>query len=282
MPARRSNVVVLIYGDESADETKERVFAVAGVVGYEEAWASLEEKWRARCGGIPFHANDCESNRGDFEGFPDPENKRRYREFTTLLADSGLGGYGIALDLMARHEVFPDIPPTQDYYKCFLELIERMRNFADYNGETAKFTFDMRPEGPYNSGVLYSIARNSKDWKPYLDSEIGFAVARDNPRVQVADLFAREVMKALDNRIGPVKRVPRKSWLCLSDTKRFHMEVYTREWFLDLKKNLPKLEMETGMSMLAYAQWLKDTKRKIDNISNRFAYMKHVIERDGE
>jgi hypothetical protein len=40
--------------------------------------------------------------------------------------------------------------------------------------------------------------------------------------------------------------------------------------------------METGMSMRSYAEWLKDTKRQIDNISNRFAYIKHVIERDGE
>jgi len=41
------------------------------------------------------------------------------------------------------------------------------------------------------------------------------------------------------------------------------------------------LEMELGMSMLDYGKWLQDTKR-IDNLSNRFAYMKYVIERDGE
>ncbi len=97
----------------------------------------------------------------------------------------------------------------------------------------------------------------------------------------MADLFARETMKALDNLTGPVKRQPRKSWVCLANTGRFHMDVYTKEWFLDLKNHMPRLEMELGMSMLDYGKWLQDTKR-IDNLSNRFAYMKYVIERDGE
>lgn len=274
--------MISVYGDESADETRERVFSVAGVVGLEEDWQSLQQKWDERCGGIPFHANDCESNQEDFKHFPDPENKARYKDLSLLLANSGLGGYGIAVDLIARREIFPATPAGLDYYKCLLELIERMKNFANYNKEKVKFTFDMRPEGPFNSGFLYSIARSTSSWNPHLDSEIAFACSKDNSRVQVADLFAREVMKVLDNMIGPKKRKARKSWLALSKTGRFHMEVYTKEWFVDLKAKMPKFEMETGMSIRDYGQWLKDTKRNIDNISNRFAYMQFVIQRDGE
>ncbi len=161
----RDIVVIAVYGDESADETKERVFAVAGVVGDEQSWNLLQEKWEERCDGIPFHANDCESNHGDFERFSDQENKARYKDLTILLADSGLGGYGITLDLVARRDVFPQALPVLDYYKCFMELIQRMKNCANYNKEIAKFTFDMRPEGPYNSGVLYTIARMHKGYK---------------------------------------------------------------------------------------------------------------------
>jgi hypothetical protein len=52
------------YGDESSDETKQRVFAVGAVVGAEEQWVELEAKWVDRTGGTPFHANDCDSNQG--------------------------------------------------------------------------------------------------------------------------------------------------------------------------------------------------------------------------
>jgi hypothetical protein len=280
---RRNIAVIAVYGDESADETKERVFAVAGVVGDEDSWASLQARWDERCGGVPFHANDCESNQGDFRVFSDQENKQRYKDLTSLLATyQGLGGFGIALDLIGRRDVFPEAPAGLAYYKCFLELVQAMRNCAAYNKEIAAFTFDMRPEGPHNSGFLYSIARKTSDWTPFLDTEIRFACAKENTRIQVADLFAREVMKALDNRIGPTKRPTRKSWTCLASTGRFHMDVFDKKWFLDLKANMPKLEIETGMSMRSYAQWLRETKRNIDNISNRFAYIGYVIQRDGE
>jgi hypothetical protein len=282
MPARRVVFVVSVYGDESADETKERVFAVAGVIGFEEQWVALQEKWDQRCGGIPFHANDCDANQGDFAQFSDPENKKRYTDLTVLLANSGLGGFGIAVDLMARREIFPQTPAGLDYYKCFMELLSSMRNFAANNREQVKFTFDMRPEGAHNSGFLYALARGTSTWEPFLDSEISFACSKVNSRIQVADLFAREVMKAWDNKIGPVKRKPRKSWLCLRDTDRFHIEVFGREWLLDLKKKLPKLEVETGMSVLGYHEWLKSTRRNIDNLSNRFEYVRVVIQRDGE
>ncbi len=58
-----------VFGDESADETQQRVFAVAGVIGSEGAWAELEAKWVTRNGGIPFHAADCESGHGDGGAF---------------------------------------------------------------------------------------------------------------------------------------------------------------------------------------------------------------------
>ena len=77
---RRIAIVLLVFGDESADETKERAFAVAGVVGSEQQWASLETQWIARCAGVPFHAKECDSNHGDFAAFTHNQNKDRYRD----------------------------------------------------------------------------------------------------------------------------------------------------------------------------------------------------------
>lgn len=274
--------MMLVFGDESCDEKKERVFAVAGVVGTEKQWDWLEERWLICCDGTPFHAKDCESGYGNYRGRTSEQNKELYKALTIMLAASEMGGFGIALDLAAQKHVNPDALESLAYYKCFLELIQRMRNCAEYNKQIAKFTFDKRPEGVYNSSELYAIAQNTKDWNPFLDSEIGFACSKTNPRIQVADLFARETMKALDNMVGPTKRPVRKSMKCLSDTGRFHIDVYGEEWFRTLMPNMPKLEQQTGMSMADYKSWLVMTNRMTDNTSNRFAYIKYAIQRDGE
>jgi hypothetical protein len=271
-----------VFGDESTDESKQRVFAVAGVVGNEERWAPLEQAWIHRCDGVPFHAKDCDSDHGDFAHFSHKKNKNRYRDLAMLLAGSDLGGFGIAIDLAAQRAVFPEAMSGLAYYKCFVELLEKMRNCADYNGETVRFIFDSRPEGEYNTGILYAMARRTPNWEPFMDSEIGFASSRDTARLQVADLLARETMKAVDNRFGPIRRPTRKSWLCLHDTGRFHIELFARDWWEGLKVRMLDLEKHTGMSMTEYAQWLVATKRMVDNISNRFAYMNYAIERDDE
>jgi hypothetical protein len=56
--------VIYVYGDDGADANKERVIAVSVIAGREEWWQSVEDQWVVRCGAIPFHATDCESNHG--------------------------------------------------------------------------------------------------------------------------------------------------------------------------------------------------------------------------
>lgn len=87
--------MILVYGDDSAGEKKERVCAVGVVIGTEDRWKDLEEKWLERTGGIPFHANECESDRGDYANRPHEANKTLYRDLTTLLVESELGGWGV-------------------------------------------------------------------------------------------------------------------------------------------------------------------------------------------
>ena len=87
-------VMLLVYGDESMDETKQRVCAVAGVGGTEEQWSALEWRLTRRTNGLPFHANDCDSDQGDYTNRPHWENKNLYRDLTIMLANSGLFGFG--------------------------------------------------------------------------------------------------------------------------------------------------------------------------------------------
>ena len=212
--------MIHVYGDDGADAKKERVVAVAVIAGTEEWWQNVEDQWIVRCGGIPFHATDCESDQGDYKNIPTEENKAMYRDLTGILASSLLGGIGIAIDLAAQTKIIPGALPLA-YYRAFLECVERAANVAENLGEIAELTFDISTENEHNAGLLYAWARNGDArFRKWLAPEISFVPWRKSPRVQTADLLAFEAWKALDHTVGPVKRT-RKSWELLRATQRF-------------------------------------------------------------
>lgn len=111
-----------VFGDESHDQTKSRVFAVAGLLGDAREWFEVREKWRSRLNGVVFHAADCESGHGDFKQMCAPERMQLHSDLTQIIAGSKLMGYGSAIDLAGCRAVspntieqFPDMP----YYDCF-------------------------------------------------------------------------------------------------------------------------------------------------------------------
>jgi hypothetical protein len=272
-------VMLFVYGDESMDETQQRVCAVAGLIGTERQWNALEWQWAQRTNGVPFHGNDCDSDHGDYASRPHWENKELYRDLTILLANSGLGGYGQAIDLAAKNSIFPESEDLA-YYTAFQRVIFAMKNVAQNMGDVAELTFDMRLESEHNAGFLYgSLRENEPDHAPYLASKISFEFAKNNPRIQVADLLAREAMKALDNQVGPVKRPIRKSWQALQETDRFVVDAFSTDWFQDMKRKLPEMENKLGMDRNSYLQWLRERQRQ-HSISNMFAYADWTARRD--
>ena len=47
-----------VFGDESHDAAKKRVFVVAGLLGNSDTWAEVREKWKDRLPeGLIFHAS---------------------------------------------------------------------------------------------------------------------------------------------------------------------------------------------------------------------------------
>ena len=153
--------------------------------------------------------------------------------------------------------------------------MQAMRNCAFHYSGVAKFTFDTRRESQHNTSLLYDMATKSPTIKDQLFPNIAFECSADNPRLQVADLFAREVMKALDNLVAPIKREPRKSWMALYKTGRFHAEVIGVSWFESLQQQMPMLESDTGLSRDGYLRWLSENKRQ-HNTTNLFLYMERV------
>ena len=275
--------MILAYGDDSADEKRERVCAVAGVVGTWRAWRLLEREWLARTNGVPFHAVDCESDQGSYRDTSHRENKALYRDLATMLADSFVCGIGAVVDLIAARRLFanPDIEDIS-YYRSFTRVIEAMREVAEENGEIANVTFDMRLDTEHNVSLLYGTAReNQPEWTPYLAEKITFTFSRREPRIQVADLFAFECMKDLDNCVGPVKRDPRKSWLALEQTGRFKIEKYDNAWFQGLKKNYAELEKRVGFNEGDYKNWLQK-RRRSHNMTNLILFYDWFDKRKGQ
>lgn len=265
--------MIYVYGDDGADENRERVVAVSAVAGLEEWWRDLESRWIPRCKGIPFHAKDCESDYQDYRGIPHEENKAMYRELTQIAADSSVSGIAVAIDLTAQQKVFPGSLQIS-YYRAFVEVIARVADMAESVGHIAKLTFDVSGETEYNAGLLYSQIQGSEprliEW---LDPEISFVSAKKSPRVQVGDLLAYEAWKALDHTVGPIKR-KRKSWDALRSTGRFETYSYSHDWFGDLAKNIESGEVakRANFTQQDYFDWLTSVGRQ-HNLSNLFTFL---------
>jgi hypothetical protein len=264
-PERVCALMILVYGDESTDERQERVFAVAGIAGTEEMWNAVETKWVERTKGIPFHAKDCDCNpgRGDYALFSHEENRALYRDLTQILAQSYLCGFASAYDLAAQRDAFPGPfePPT--YYQPFVDVVEMMYRIGMRGSETVKLTFDSRVEIEYNAALLYAhIREDNPNWKETLADEISFVSSRTNPRIQVADLFAREAMKALEHDVRPSGRPPRGSWRALKETERFTVWSRSSDFFQDLKDDRPNLIDIFGNVPKDYGDWLQRHNRQ--------------------
>jgi hypothetical protein len=53
-------MVISIFGDESSDESHERVFSVSGLVGTDDEWVEADALWKAATQGEEFHAAEWE------------------------------------------------------------------------------------------------------------------------------------------------------------------------------------------------------------------------------
>ncbi len=271
--------MILVYGDDSADEKKQRVSAVAVVFGSGQAWKWLQPKWKARNQAIPFHAKNCESNYGDYRNIPHEKNKALYKELVTLITRSDIGGFGIAFDLTAQRRIIPDALDLA-YEVAFMMILEKMLKASVHFSQISKFKFDISTENRYNAGLLYANIRDGEPIaKKVFSHEIIFGHAKECPRLQVADLLTFECMKVLDNMVGPKKRRPRASWEALTSTERFGCLCFGQEWFEGLKADIPNLEKKLGFTMRDYNNWLHQKGRHHDK-SNLFQFSHAIVKRN--
>jgi len=277
-------VVMLLsgFGDDSADETKSRVFAVASVIADDDIWRELERLWLERNKGVPFHATDCDSDSKLYAGRSHAENKELYKDLAQMLAHSGARGFGVVVDLAAHRKFFPNVPEELSYHFCFVRVVGFLARYAVRAGAAElKLSFDNRLETNFNAAYMYSVMLQDDDlpYRQVLAGDISFLCSGKNPKIQIGDLYARECMKLLDNIVGPVKRDKRKSMLALEETGRFGADMYSDEFFQDMHDRMGELQRRAGYNQQDYLQWLERHKFP-DTVSNRFKFLALLVAKD--
>jgi hypothetical protein len=256
-------MVISIFGDESSDESHERVFSVSGLVGTDDEWVEADALWKAATRGEEFHAAEWEHAKR----FDD------YKAATQALIASHVAGVVISMDLVAFRSVIPDQLPDAGYYACFSKLISGMsrewhlwneRAIANPQGgeplvTQVCFTFDDRKRSASNAGRIYAALKDME--KPERSRLLGADVSfdsRKNPRIQMADLVAREAMKDLDRRVGPKSYPKRKSMIALENSGHFRFVEFHRAYFERLAAYVANMDKDEDF-LRRYRGWLVGT-----------------------
>jgi hypothetical protein len=247
------------YGDESADETRQRVFALAGLFGSASDWRTFTRQWKARTGGKIFHAAACDSDKGDYENIDHKANKKLYADLSHIIAESPLIGNAISISLPDYKEILAPCLDENPYYLCFQHIIINLarRSSVCIPPDRIKFVFDRNVEIEHNASALYDRAVNGRwstaRYRQLMEDEISFATRR-NIGIQAADLIAREAMKLLDNRSGPTSRPTRLSTQALQASGRIKFRIYDRGWCQGVIRDSRDAQYEKT----EYFAWLKE------------------------
>lgn len=271
-------IVYCTYGDESRDDTLNRVYAVAGVWGHQEDWDAIEGPWKERLSGRTFHAADCEFGHGEFSDLKHGEGKKIFRDLTELVANSKLFGIGTAINVSEYREIFPLDFEDAPYLWGFgdvLRHVTELTSVALDKEQITEVTFDRNEPIQFNASAMYEWMRVSKKLGRHLADKLSFACRR-TVGIQVADLFAREVMKNLDSRLSGSGRTIRLSFARLRDTQRFIVTSQGKADFESKKKALSISSYRGDASLDAYRRWLDENRLK-DCLTNRIEHMKNVF-----
>jgi hypothetical protein len=273
-----------VYGDESADERQQRVFAVAGLLGSAKDWTVFRRKWLKRTDGKPFHAADCEAGKEDYKGIPKIERLRLYADLTKLLAASNLMGVGVAVSIrdfneLLRNRIYGGEEP---YFLAFHTVVNVLGQWSAVSipPDTVEFIFDHHPTNEYNAGALYHYVNqlNDAEFKKLMSGKVSFAT-RQEVGIQAADLLARESMKLLDNRLGPRVRPSRLSYEELRKNGRIRFRILTRGW---CEGFLSKAQDDT-YPQAEYHEWRAQHGLVGDTLFNRLRYESYrYTEQDNE
>jgi hypothetical protein len=173
-------MIVSVFGDESHDETKQRVFAVSGVFGTEAEWETVITPWLEYTKGEEVHVADWE-HKG---------RKNDIKALTQILAKSDVAAFAVSLDLCSFREHLGEAMNEMGYFKCLTDILRiMMTETENYNPRGPsqpitglEFTFDHRKPTEGNAGTLYQLMATLREWDDaeVFSSKISFDT-RSNP-----------------------------------------------------------------------------------------------------
>lgn len=287
---RKNRLVITmltVFGDESHDEKKQRVYVVAGIAGIQQEWDDLEPKWIKRTGGVPFHSSDCEADQGDYKTNTHDENLKLYADMVNIILNSSLMGFASIVDLVAFNEFFPDIIDHMPYFFSFSKVIDYfdcLRPLYFPPEKKVEFIFDRNLQTQGAAVLMYDYITQLEEYKyrtNYLDT-VTFAKRDERIGIQVVDVVAREAMKNFDNYLMGSKKIARQPVKILSSSGRFLFDIFGRDYWESLKKQIDSLEEKSGVNGEDYHSWLTRNKIQGDNASTRLRYLLQLPKPIGE
>jgi hypothetical protein len=265
--------MITIFGDESYDEQKRRVFAIAVVFATSEQWAKLQDTWLDRTHGITIHSAELESDRGYFKSHTHSDNLALYKDLITIVAESEIRSFSASMDIRKMDELFPGSVKQQPYFHCFIEaLIACAEGIKPTSMDDLEIIFDRNQESATGARILFDSLVSSNGWKEsgLIPNRLSFESRERYVGLQVADIVARETMKAMDNIQQGEPLPPRKSIEALHKTGRFHSNHFTEEYFIGMKAFMDSDPL-FSTAWKAYRKWLSDNGLQ-DHARLRFLY----------
>jgi hypothetical protein len=227
-------VLAKVYLDESADEKRERHFAVGGFVGIDDYWAELDAAWKERTKDLkePFHSTDCDSFQGQFKGWGVSDRNTLMADLVDIVRASKIGGVGFFCPICDYADVFDSHGEYDAYYFCLKATMIFIANESESSKHGIYSEFMIEENSAANPTAAYKSVKGVEGWRASRRM-ISFAEGGKNIiGLQAADLMARESFKLIDNRgTGRNIRVP---LLRLQD--RVRIFGWSREGLEDLKR----------------------------------------------
>jgi hypothetical protein len=230
--------------------------------GSKEDWNEFEIEWSKVTKGKEVHASECETR-----------DKRFYAQLVTALAHSNLFGWGAVMSLEDYSRIFDQSVRELPYYFCFQKVVEHFAEFTSLmipRGK-AELTLDRNRKTQHSAEFMYKYFISLSEWadREFLADGISFS-SREDPKIQGADLWAREVMKHGERIMVLSSTNMRLSLQAFRRTNRFGFDMFDKAYFEDMKRQI-KERHRPGHSIHEYHQWRTRQKMQ-DTTENRIRY----------
>lgn len=261
------------YIDESYNAKDQKLFVLSCLIATGKSWLEMERTWKLHLraknkqlkkAGRPeisrYHATDCSSMHGEYEGWDVTEQIEFVKGLLgTFQRTRGVHAVGYAIDLDDVCDVFPEWAADRIQTAYYLLTKFVMYTTGDDfhklgNGAPAKITLfhDRTSNGKYDPIILEPFNQQVTDANfEYSDyfTTIAPLTWQDCIALQPADLVAFEVYKEAKGRLEARNR--RRSFTALLELSEFgiHTKQFTRKILQLMREDMEKRAPVVGLDV---------------------------------